>query len=97
MENDNPLNQLARVMRSAAHKDAFQMRKCLSVAALQLETLAEWRGALLWALYRHQGGHSDIGQPIRELLGIGQFDHLTDEQIAEAKAFAAHHAKQGAA
>ena len=43
--------------------------------------------ALLWALYHHQGGSSDIGQPIRKLLGIGQYDRLTDEQIAAVKAF----------
>ena len=43
--------------------------------------------ALLWTLYHHQGGSSNIGQPIRKLLGIGQFDRLTDEQITEAKAF----------
>lgn len=43
--------------------------------------------ALLWTLYHHQGGSSPIGQPIRRLLGIGQHDRLTDEQIAQAKAF----------
>lgn len=43
--------------------------------------------ALLWVLYHHQGGSSNIGQPIRKLLGIGQFDRLTDEEIANAKAF----------
>lgn len=43
--------------------------------------------ALLWTLYHHQGASSEIGQPIRKLLGIGQHDRLTDEQITEAKAF----------
>lgn len=43
--------------------------------------------ALLWTLYHHKGGSSHIGQPIRKLLGIGQHDHLTDEQLAQAKAF----------
>ncbi len=43
--------------------------------------------ALLWALYHAQGGSSPVGQPIRKLLGIGQHDHLTDEQLAAAKAF----------
>lgn len=47
------------------------------------------RGLLLWTLYHHQGGSSDIGQPIRRALGIGQHDRLTAEQIAEAKAAAA--------
>lgn len=31
--------------------------------------------------------HTPIGQPIRKLLGIGQHDHMTDEQIALAKSF----------
>ena len=47
----------------------------------------QMEGALLWTLYHHQGGSSNIGQPIRKLLGIGQYDRLTDEQIAEAKKF----------
>ena len=47
----------------------------------------QMESALLWILYHHQGGSSHIGQPIRKLLGIGQHDRLTDEQIAEAKAF----------
>ena len=48
----------------------------------------QMEGALLWTLYHHQGGSSHIGQPIRKLLGIGQHDHLNDQQIADAKAFA---------
>lgn len=44
--------------------------------------------ALLWTLYHHQGGSSPIGQPIRKLLGIGQHDRLTDEQLTQAKSFA---------
>ncbi|MEJ7807054.1 MAG: hypothetical protein WKG03_14165, partial [Telluria sp.] len=46
-----------------------------------------WRGALLWSLYHHQGGSSPVGQPIRALLGIGQHDSMTPEQIEEARAF----------
>ena len=40
---------------------------------------------LLLMLWHHQGGKSEIGQPIRALLGIGQFDDLTPEQIEIAK------------
>ena len=40
---------------------------------------------LLWLLWHHQGGSSDIGQPIRAMLGMGQHDHLTDAQVAEAR------------
>ncbi len=47
----------------------------------------QMEAALLWTLYHHQGGSSHIGQPIRKLLGIGQHDRMTDEQLAQAKAF----------
>lgn len=47
----------------------------------------QMEAALLWTLYYHQGGSSPVGQPIRKLLGIGQHDHMTDEQLAQAKAF----------
>lgn len=47
----------------------------------------QMENALLWTLYHHQGGSSHIGQPIRKLLGIGQHDRLTDEQIVAAKEF----------
>jgi len=55
--------------------------------------LLKMESALLWTLYHHQGGSSHIGQPIRKLLGIGQHDHMTPEQIERGKAFA----KAGAA
>lgn len=48
--------------------------------------MEKWRGLLLWALYHHQGASSDVGQPIRKALGIGQCDRLTEEQLATAKA-----------
>lgn len=44
--------------------------------------------AALWALYHHQGSTSSVGQPIRKALGMGQFERLTEEQIARARAFA---------
>lgn len=47
----------------------------------------QMEAALLWTLYHHQGGSSHIGQPIRRLLGIGQHDRMTDEQIEQAKRF----------
>ena len=43
------------------------------------------RGLLLWALYHHQSGSSVVGQPIRKVLGIGEYDHMTREQIEEAQ------------
>lgn len=45
---------------------------------------ARQRGLLLWAVYHAQGGSSAVGQPIRKALGIGQFDHLTPEQVRDA-------------
>jgi len=36
-------------------------------------------------LWHHQGGSSPVGQPIREILGLGQHDGMTDEQLSEAK------------
>lgn len=39
----------------------------------------KYRAALLAVLYGHQGGSSLIGQPIRKMLGIGEFDCLTLE------------------
>jgi hypothetical protein len=49
------------------------------------EMSRESRALLLNVLWHHQGGSSPVGQPLRKLLGIGQHDHLTDEQISEAK------------
>jgi hypothetical protein len=46
-------------------------------AAPEIEQL---RAMLLWSLYNHQGASSKVGQPIRKLLGIGQYDDLTMEQ-----------------
>ena len=53
-----------------------------------LEDAEKFRGLLLWTLYHHQGGSSDIGQPIRRALGIGQHDHMTPEQIEAGRAAA---------
>lgn len=47
------------------------------------------RAALLWVLWHHQGGSSPVGQPIRFALGMGQFDHLSDHQLREAKRWGA--------
>lgn len=47
----------------------------------------QMESALLWALYHHQGASSHIGQPIRKLLGIGQYDRMTVAQIEQAKSF----------
>jgi hypothetical protein len=49
------------------------------------EMSRESRAMLLNVLWHHQGGSSPVGQPLRKLLGIGQHDYLTDEQVSEAK------------
>lgn len=46
------------------------------------------RAALLFALWHHQGGSSPVGQPIREILGMGQHDQLSNEDLAAAKSVA---------
>jgi hypothetical protein len=55
-------------------------------------TAADRRNAaiapLLWVLYRHQGGSSPVGQPIRRYLGMGEHEHLTPQQIRAARSWA---------
>lgn len=43
---------------------------------------------LLHALWHHQGAHSEVGQPIRAVLGIGRFAPLTMDQIRIARSVA---------
>lgn len=45
----------------------------------------ESRAMLLNVLWHHQGYWSDVGRPLRAMLGIEQGAHLTDEQVGEAK------------
>jgi hypothetical protein len=49
------------------------------------KNMDEMEGLLLWVLYHHQGGSSTIGQPIRKLLGIGEHDHMTRQQVEKAQ------------
>ena len=65
--------------------DIAALKEAVEVHGLQLDQMED---ALLWVLYHHQGGSSHIGQPIRKLLGIGQHDHMTPDQIERGKAFA---------
>jgi hypothetical protein len=46
------------------------------------------RDALLWVLWHHQGGSSQVGQPIRFALGMGAHERLSAKNIAEAKKWA---------
>lgn len=40
---------------------------------------------LCYCLWHHQGGKSPVGQPIRKMLGLGQFDQMTPKQVSLAK------------
>src|SRR5574337_2107222 len=54
-------------------------------APTAVQEITRLRGLMLWTLYHHQGASSEIGQPIRRALGIGQYDRMTAEQIATGK------------
>lgn len=41
--------------------------------------------AICLALWHHQGGSSPVGQPLRPMLGLGQHDRMTPDQIEAAK------------
>lgn len=47
------------------------------------------RAALLWVLWHHQGGSSPVGQPIRFALGMGAHEPLNEQQVQEARRWAA--------
>jgi hypothetical protein len=40
---------------------------------------------LLWVLWHHLGSSSPVGQPIREYLGMGRFQPMSEEQVEAAK------------
>lgn len=77
------LEQQLRILRSV-HFAATQP------AQASEKVTGKFRAALLWLLWCHQGGSSEVGQPIRAMLGIGPHDCMTDEQVAEAKTYATH-------
>jgi hypothetical protein len=43
------------------------------------------RAALLWVLWHHQGSNSAVGQPIRKMLSMGQYEKMSSEQAETAK------------
>lgn len=49
------------------------------------EMSRESRAMLLNVLWHHQGYWSEVGQPLRKLLGIERGAQLTEEQVSEAK------------
>lgn len=74
------------------HTDAREVKRLERELDAMRTQLADREALLLWALYHHQGGKSEVGRPIRQLLGIGQHDHLTNKQIERASK-AAHAAR----
>ncbi len=44
--------------------------------------------AICFALWHHQGGSSPVGQPLRPMLGLGQHDYMTPDQLEAAKRLA---------
>lgn len=41
--------------------------------------------SLCYVLWHHQGASPPIGQQIRPLLGLGQYDRMTEEQLQAAR------------
>jgi hypothetical protein len=44
---------------------------------------------LLWLLWNHLGSSSSVGQPIRQYLGMGRFESMSDAQIGAANQYRA--------
>lgn len=58
----------------------------LLVTVDELQIIAErhlefYEGLLLLVLYHHQGGNSPVGQPIRQALGLQQFENISDDHM----------------
>lgn len=70
----------AQPCNAGACKDEMLWRAELTKA--REEGRKEAMPLLLLALYHHQGANSIVGQPIRRLIGMGQYERMTDEQIA---------------
>lgn len=52
------------------------------------QDLLKRQAPLLWVLWHHQGAGSSVGQPIRDYLGMGQFERMTAQQIQTASNWA---------
>lgn len=48
---------------------------------------------LLWVLWHHLGADSTVGQPIREYLGIGRYERLTNGQAKVAQEYGVERAR----
>ena len=66
-------------------RDAEELQNIIDSLQENNALTDQMRGLLLWVLYHHQGGSSTIGQPIRKLLGIGEHDHMTRQQVEKAQ------------
>jgi hypothetical protein len=74
-----------RAYKQAHYAATKQMQSRIDLLEAQVK---KYESALLFSLYHHQGASSIIGQPIRRLLGMLQYDNMTTEQIEQGKNFA---------
>ena len=77
------------------HEQQGQMICPACIAAIPTEPLRRpikmtnrLRRALLWVLHQRPGGYSHIGQTARQLLGMSQFEPMSDSDIKAAEKFA---------
>jgi len=83
MEQDHRLNLLEAAMPRAL-EPMTEVREF--IPAPVTHDLAN-TAPLLWVLWNHLGGSSPIGQPIRQYLGMDQFERMTEDQIQAAKQY----------
>ena len=58
--------------------------RLLEILQLAAEDDLSKQAPLLWLLWNHLGSQSPVGQVIREYLGMGRFERMTEEQIEAA-------------
>ena len=56
----------------------------------------QFRCALLWVLWHHQGGSSPIGQPLRRFLGLGPHDRMNPAWVQLAQRWGEDYASSSA-
>lgn len=80
-ESEAAKAELRSMLMAEFSAEPFQQTRASDLSTISKDV----QDALLFALWHHQGGSSPVGQPIRAMLGIGQHDHMTDEEVAAAK------------
>lgn len=67
------------------HTDYPKLNEASDRLLSQAAKINALEAVCLNALWHHQGASSLVGQPIRKVLGVGQFDRLTDAHIKTLK------------